>query len=149
KLSRASSSMPLLAPIVKIDHVPYLDGGLADSLPLNRAVQLGNPKMVFVLTRNPGYRKQPISKGLADLYRRSYKKYPKLVETLRRRSYCYNRTMDKIEELEEAGKIFVIRPQVKAISKLEQNYDVLLDFYQHGYHLMEKQYQNLLHYLDN
>ena len=31
KICRASSSMPLLTPIVNIEDVPYLDGGLADS----------------------------------------------------------------------------------------------------------------------
>ena len=34
KICRASCSMPLLSPIVKIDGTPYLDGGLADSIPL-------------------------------------------------------------------------------------------------------------------
>ena len=40
KLCRASSSMPLLTPIVNIDNVPYLDGGLADSVPIRRAQQM-------------------------------------------------------------------------------------------------------------
>ena len=31
KICRASSSMPLVSPIVNVDGVPYLDGGLADS----------------------------------------------------------------------------------------------------------------------
>ena len=37
KICRASSSMPLAAPIVRIDGVPYLDGGLSDSVPIERA----------------------------------------------------------------------------------------------------------------
>lgn len=48
KLCRASSSMPLLSPIVNIDGVPYLDGGLADSVPIRRALQSGNEKIVLV-----------------------------------------------------------------------------------------------------
>lgn len=39
KIGRASSSMPLAAPIVRIDGVPYLDGGLADSVPIQRAMK--------------------------------------------------------------------------------------------------------------
>lgn len=34
---RASSSMPFVSPLVMLDHVPYLDGGIADSVPLARA----------------------------------------------------------------------------------------------------------------
>ena len=50
KLCRASSSMPLLTPIVNIDNVPYLDGGLADSVPIRRAQQMENEKIVVILT---------------------------------------------------------------------------------------------------
>ena len=57
KLCRASSSMPLLTPIVNIDNVPYLDGGLADSVPIRRAQQMENEKIVVILTKNQGYRK--------------------------------------------------------------------------------------------
>ena len=35
KICRASSSMPLVCPIVNIDGIPYLDGGLADSIPVS------------------------------------------------------------------------------------------------------------------
>ena len=46
KLCRASSSMPLVSPIVNVDGVPYLDGGLADSIPVKRAQALGNEKII-------------------------------------------------------------------------------------------------------
>ena len=46
RLCRASSSMPLLAPMVNIDGVPYLDGGLADSIPIERALEKENDKIV-------------------------------------------------------------------------------------------------------
>ena len=34
KICRASSSMPLAAPIANVDGIPYMDGGLADSIPI-------------------------------------------------------------------------------------------------------------------
>lgn len=148
KLSRASSSMPLLSPIVNIDGVPYLDGGIADSVPIKRALEIGNEKIVVVLTRNLGYRKKPVSEKTMKLYRHSYKTYPYLLRSIRRRSYVYNDTMKQIEQLESEGKIFVIRPQIKTISRLERKYENLMGFYQHGYDLMEQQYQNLLTYLE-
>ena len=148
KLCRASSSMPLVSPIVNIDGIPYLDGGLADSIPIRRALEIGNNKIVLVLTRNPGYRKKPTSKGVAKLYRRSYKKYPNLVRTTIRRNYLYNKQIELVEKLEEEGKIFVLRPLIPTVSRLEKNYDTLMNFYEHGYRLMKREYQALQEYLE-
>lgn len=148
KLCRASSSMPLLSPIVNIDGVPYLDGGLADSVPIRRALQSGNEKIVLVLTRNPGYRKKPISKGTVKLYQRAYKKYPNLVHAAIYRNHVYNKTMELVERLEEEEKIFVIRPLVPTVSRLERDETALTAFYQHGYNLMKRQREALQRYLE-
>lgn len=148
KLCRASSSMPLLSPIVNIDGVPYLDGGLADSVPIRRALQSGNEKIVLVLTRNPGYRKKPISKGTVKLYRRAYKKYPNLVHAAIYRNHVYNKTMELVERLEEEEKIFLIRPLVPTVSRLERDETALTAFYQHGYNLMKRQREALQRYLE-
>ena len=45
KVCRASSSLPLFSPIVNIDGTPYLDGGLADSVP-NGHLRLGMRKLL-------------------------------------------------------------------------------------------------------
>lgn len=148
KICRASSSMPLVSPIVNIDGVPYLDGGLSDSIPVKRALQKGNEKIVLILTRNPGYRKKPISKAMGKLYRSSYQKYPELTRTCIRRSLMYNQQMKLVEQLEEEGKVFVLRPLVPTVSRLEKNYDTLMYFYEHGYRLMKRQYEALERYLE-
>ena len=74
KICRASSSMPLVSPIVNVDGVPYLDGGLADSIPINRATKLGNKKVVLILTRNMKYRKKLMTRGEHRLYQSAYEK---------------------------------------------------------------------------
>lgn len=147
KICRASSSMPLISPIVNIDGVPYLDGGLSDSIPIRRAMRYGNKKMVIVLTKNKGYRKKFVTKAKRRLYMSAYKKYPELVKTLIKRPVMYNRTLEKIEKLEEEGKIFVIRPETMMISRLERNAEKQEEFYRHGYEEMEKRYDELLKYL--
>lgn len=148
KICRASSSMPLVSPMVNLDGVPYLDGGLADSIPLERALHKGNEKIVVILTRNPGYRKKMTSKAIANVYRSAYKKYPNLVRTTIRRNFEYNKVMPLIEKLEEEGKIFVLRPLIPTVSRLEKDYDTLMDFYQHGYNRMKKEYETLVKYLE-
>ena len=148
RLCRASSSMPLLAPIVDIDGTPYLDGGVADSIPIRRAVSKGNDKIVVILTKNAGYRKKLPSKAIARLYRKAYASYPNLVRTALRRSQMYNRTMNELDVLERKGEIFVIRPQTVLVSRLERNHEKLRKFYEHGYRQMEREYENLRKYLD-
>lgn len=54
---RASSSLPFVCPIAMVDGQPMLDGGIADSIPLLRARELGYDNNVVVVTRNRGYRK--------------------------------------------------------------------------------------------
>lgn len=149
KICRASSSMPLLTPIVKIDGKPYLDGGIADSVPIERALEKGNEKIVLVLTRNPGYRKKMTSKSMAAIYRHKYKNYPKFATTLIRRNLEYNKQMAMVNQLEKEGKIFVIRPTEPPIGRLEKDYDKLMNFYLHGYQMMQERYEDLKKYLED
>ena len=148
KICRASSSMPLLTPIVNIEDVPYLDGGLADSVPIRRAKEIGNEKIVVVLTKNAGYRKKVLSPAMQKLYRKAYSSYPNVVRTILRRSFMYNKTMNYLDVLERKGEIFVIRPHVKPVSRLERNREALYAFYEHGYHYMERQLEALKEYLE-
>ena len=53
---RASSSLPFVCPVTYVDGVPMLDGGIVDSIPLQRAIADGYTRNVVVLTRNRGYR---------------------------------------------------------------------------------------------
>ena len=140
---RASCSMPVVSPVVMMNGEPYLDGGLADSVPIRRAIELENKKIILILTRDKGYRKKYPRKAEVKLYHRLYRKYPRLVETIIKRPLMYNKTMKYIEELEDKGYIFVLRPKVKPIKRLEKDYDTLMGFYDHGYKLMEQNYDAL------
>ncbi len=145
-ICRASSSVPVATPMVRVDGTPYMDGGIADSIPIIRSLKLGNKKNVLVLTREAGYRKRPLKKSRA-LYMAKYKEYPNFVKAILRRSYIYNKTLSYIEKWEAQGKVFVIRPRTKTVSRTEQNHEALTAFYQHGYDLMEESYEKLLEYL--
>ena len=147
KICRASISMRLVTPMVNIDGVPYLDGGLADSVPIRRAQKLGNEKIIVILTRNQGYRKKVISPAVQKLYRQAYKSYPNAVRTIFRRSFIYNKTMNYLDQLEKRGEIYVLRPHVKPVSRLEQHPDVLHAFYELGYHLMERDFDKMSEFL--
>lgn len=147
KICRASSSIPLLSPIVNVDGAPYLDGGIADFLPLKRALTAENDKIVFILTRNEGYRKKAVKKGFVELCKRVYSSYPAALKRILTRSIRYNRIMDEIDALEDEGKVFVLRPLIKSISRFERDRDALLGFYGHGYSSMAEKYEELVAYL--
>ena len=147
KICRASCSMPLLSPIVKIDGTPYLDGGLADSIPLKRAITYGNKKIVIISTKDRGYRKKLVTRGQRKIYERAYKKYPNLVKTIMYRPFHYNAVISHIEKLEDEGKVFVIRPEIPLISRLERDTAKLTKFYEHGYEQGEKYFEDLQNYL--
>lgn len=121
---------------------------LADSVPIRRAQELENEKIVVILTKNRGYRKKVMSPAIQKLYKRAYKSYPNLVRTIFRRSFEYNKTMNYVDQLEKNGKIFVLRPQVRPVSRLERNKESLYAFYEHGYHYMERKYEDLMKYLE-
>ena len=148
KVCRASCSMPLLTPIVNIDNVPYLDGGLADSVPIRRAQKMKNRKIVVILTKQKGYRKKVLSPAMQRVYRRAYKSYPELIRTIFRRSFEYNKTMNYLDQLEKRGEIFLLRPQIKPVSRLERNQETLHAFYEHGYEYMKERYDDLTAYLE-
>ena len=100
QLCRASSSMPLVTPMVEIDGVPYLDGGIADSIPLIHSMRSGYRKNVLILTRSKGYRKT-ISKRDILMYQTVFKDYPNLARALCRRARQYLSLIHGIEQMKE------------------------------------------------
>ncbi len=128
---RASSSLPLLSRTLIVKGRPYLDGGVADSIPIKRSILAGNKKNIVILTRGAEYRKE--ANPLMPLVKLRYKKYPKFVEAMGNRHIKYNETLDFIEKEEAEGKIFVIRPQQQVeVDRLEKDKDKLLKLYEQG-----------------
>lgn len=146
KICRASSSLPLVTPMVEVDGIPYLDGGIADSIPIRRAMELGYRKIVLVLTRQYGYRKQAGTKSAA-VYEAAFSRYPALARSINLRPVRYNQTIQAVEKWEKEGKIFVIRPEQKPVSRTEQSHELLEPFYEHGYTKMEEKIEDMLAYL--
>ena len=136
KIVRASSSLPFVSKITYVDGVPMLDGGIADSIPLEYAFSQGYDRAVVVLTRNKGYRKKESSMKMAKVF---YRKYPALQKALSERNARYNRTMDLIESLEAQGRITVIRPEAPVVvGRMEKDTAKLTALYEEGYMVAEK-----------
>ncbi len=141
---RASGSLPFLSRNVEIDGTPYLDGGVADSVPVEYCLNEGYDKLIVVLTRPLGYRKS----GTIKLTKFFYKNYPEFCKTLKNRNRIYSEQYELIEKLEKEGKIFVIRPsKVIKIKATEKNPDILNELYALGRTDCEKVLKELVEYL--
>ena len=136
RIAKASSSLPYVCPVVMVDRMPMLDGGIVDSIPVERAMARGFGRCVVVLTRHRGYRKQGRNvKAPWFIYRR----FPELRAALSRRSECYNRQLELVERLEDEGRILAIRPSGELeVNRLEDNTAKLTALYEEGYAQAEK-----------
>lgn len=133
---KASSSLPFVCPIAQVDGEPMLDGGIADSIPLRRARELGFDNNVVVLTRNKGYRK-PNKRGTVPPP--FYLRYPALREAIRHRNLLYNEQIELVERLEQQGEITVLRPERPiVVDRMERDTRKLLDLYDEGYECAAK-----------
>lgn len=119
EIFRATSAMPFVSRMVQIGEQYYLDGGIADSIPLDKCRQLGYDKIIIVLTRPLNYRKKKVN---PCLFKAFYPRYPKLVEKLEQRYLNYNKTIEHIIAAEQRQEIFVIRPsQTLPIKRIEKD----------------------------
>ena len=126
---RASSSIPLFSPIVEVDGKQYLDGGVADAIPVQEALR-HCAKAVVILTRTHNYAKSPTRGKL--LLRTFLRKYPKLVSLCESRHITYNETRALLRELEAQGRIFAFYPDEMNVSVFEKDPAKLHAIYEQG-----------------
>ncbi len=142
---RATSAMPIVSEIIEIDGKKYLDGGVSDSIPVEKCKSMGYDKIIVVLTRTIEYRKKKASSTLAKI---KYKEYPKLIETMENRYKKYNETVEKIIDMENKKEIFVIRPSKDLkIKRIEKDVDKLQAMYDLGVSDCKKQLEDLKEYI--
>ncbi|MGP1436477.1 MAG: patatin-like phospholipase family protein [Phocaeicola sp.] len=137
---RASASLPFACPVALVDGEPMLDGGIVDSIPLERAVSQGCQRNVVVLTRNKGFRKKKKDFRL----RMVYKDYPRLRVALSHRCENYNRQLKMVERWEDEGRIIVIRPQKPLeVDRICKDTKKLTTLYEEGYEVAKNVFEKL------
>lgn len=145
---RASASLPLVSRNVEIGSGLYLDGGIADAIPVRRAVADGNARNVVILTKEAGYVRKQASRAMRNMIRLRYAKFPKVYELVSDRHARYNETLAFLAGEEQAGRAFVIRPQVpNDIGRIEKDRKKLEALYELGYHDAKKCYDRLMGFL--
>lgn len=129
---RATTSLPLMTQPVEMGDAIYLDGGVADSVPVEHALEdAGFDRAIVVLTQDRTYKKGPYE-FLAAAHAR-YAAYPYLLEALENRHERYNEQREHIWEYERQGRALIIAPpQPVEVGHIEHDPAKLLALYIQG-----------------
>ena len=143
---RASASMPLVSRVVAIGEHRLLDGGIADSIPVEWARRAGFARNIVVLTQPAGFRKKARGALLLKLLLR---RHPAVAAAMARRPAVYNAALERLEELESAGEVLVLRPLAKlALSRTERDPDKLREAHRRGREVAQSRLEELRAFLE-
>ena len=146
---RASASLPLVSRNVRIGGGLYLDGGLSDSIPLQKSVLDGNRKNVVVMTKETSFVRRRVKAYMLWLLRARYWRYPKVAELMAHRGTRYNEQVAYVERLRKSGQAFVIRPKAPSgVGRVEKDGKKLRALYRQGYRDAAGCYLELLAFLE-
>ena len=106
---RATSSMPLATRGFDfVDGKPCADGGVADPIPVRRAIQDGATDITVVMTHNPDFRLKPIPRWMGKL---AYPDFPMVARVwTARQNVNYNDALDLMKQPPSGIRIRVFRP---------------------------------------
>lgn len=134
---KASCSIPLVCRPWVIDGEQYYDGGVAEPVPLDKAVEEGCSKIVLILTRPRNFRMAQGKESLASVIIK--RKYPGTADALDCRAQNYNKAIEKALAMEKEGSCLIIAPDdccgIDTLSKNKEKLDLL---YHKGYRDGEK-----------
>lgn len=131
-LLQATCALPLMFPVYHIDGQPYMDGGVADSIPYERAFAQGCDRVIVALTKTRSYVRKP--EKLQPVIERTYKQYPKFCQAIERRAEQYNASREKLFQLEREGKALVLAPtSTHGVSRIERDTKKLQLLWGDGY----------------
>lgn len=105
----ASCALPVACQPIEYENHVYFDGGVADSVPIQHALDHGCDRVVILFSKPRGFRMKPQGGRLAYTLKLRHR-YPKVVEALNHRHEMYNRQMDLVDALEEQGKVMTFCP---------------------------------------
>lgn len=143
----ASCSLPLLFKPVCINGEYYMDGGIANPVPFEKALRDGCDRVIVVLTRERGYRKSE-HEFLCDASAARYRNFPAFAKKLVMRGGLYNLQRQQLWKREEEGRVFVIAPENTArFKRTESEPKEILELYFQGMRAADERMSDLKRYL--
>lgn len=91
-----------------VDGKPYADGGVADPIPIERAIADGATDITVVMTHNPAFRLKPIPRWMGKL---AYPEFPMVAQIwTARQNVSYNHALALMKQPPAGIRIQVFRP---------------------------------------
>lgn len=147
---KASSSLPLVSQPITLDGVEYFDGGCSSKVPFEWAEDNGYKKIIVIRTRHAEYRKDLSKSGAMRFVKMKYSKYPNFLNALSDSNRIYNEQCEKMQQLHNEGKIFMLSPSVPVnVGRFEGDLDTLRSLYELGYNDVKNNLDGLLKYLNS
>jgi predicted patatin/cPLA2 family phospholipase len=110
ELLRATMALPVAnGRVIDVDGTLAIDGGVVAPIPLDHALDLRRDRTLLVLTRPRDYRRTTGAVA-AWMIGWTYPRYPAVRRAMARHGDAANAVLDRIETLERARSIDVIRP---------------------------------------
>ena len=142
---QASCAMPLLFPVFEINGQPYLDGGIGDAIPWQRALDKCG-RVIVVLTRPRTYRRKP--DHMMKLIRKRYRDYPAFVAAMENRAEEYNQDRRALFQAEQEGRLLVIAPKsTLGVARTERDTEKLRLLWAEGYQTAVDRMEEIRDYL--
>ncbi|TFH31164.1 MAG: patatin family protein [Promethearchaeota archaeon] len=146
-IATATCCLPFVSTIRHYNGLQLLDGGIADPIPVDQALEDGCGKLVIILTQPATYQKLPM--GGAWYLRSRYRAYPQFIALMEDRHLRYNEDLVNIARLEAEGLAFVFRPyETLPIGRIEKKRGKLEQTYQLGYDQARDRLASLRTWLD-
>lgn len=143
---RATCALPMFFPAIELDGKKYYDGGLADPIPVEKALDDGCDKLIIILTQPKGFvkRHERYNKMGAHLLAR---KYPEIKKSILSRPERYNETVKYCEALAKEGKAMIIRP-THPLDSFESDVRKLEMAYWHGYRMTKEKMSKIKRFIE-
>ncbi|MFA5282979.1 MAG: patatin family protein [Bacilli bacterium] len=129
---KASASLPLVSKPVFVGDTPCLDGGVSATIPLKKAMEDGNKKIVVIMTRDASFQKDENKKNHLSIAKRRYRDYPHFLEAYRNQNSLYNNCLKYVGECEQKGMVFVIRPKSPIAIDDVRDKEKIISLYEKG-----------------
>lgn len=129
---KASSALPVVCRPYEVDGELYYDGALGDTIPVQKALDLGCERLVLVLTKPRDTVRS--SKGDRRMARLLRLRHPQAAARLAGRAQRYNDGVAHAKRLESEGRALVLAPDdTCGVDTLAKDRDAMLRLYRKGY----------------
>ncbi len=134
---KASCCLPVVCKPVNIKEHKCFDGGVADPVPVKKAIEDGCEKIVLILTRPVDEIRQAGPDATAAKILGL--QYPEAAKRLADRYVRYNEGVALAKELEAQGKALILSPDsISGLKTLTKDMDKIDSLYRQGYSVADK-----------